>query len=113
MKSKYKGKEVITSYGGINDPSTSSFKVICTSIGVGEYFTYGKTYSYKGYKESGSWSAKEASGTIYDLSQNKSSDNHINRMARYDESHWYWVTDEHWAFEEYLTGKIAYALIRA
>ena len=112
MKSKYKGTEVITSYGGINDPSSSNFNVICTSHGVGGYFGYGKTYSYKGSRERGCWSAKEASGTIYNLSTNSSADNHINRMARYDESHWYWTTDEHFAFEEYITGRIAYVLIR-
>lgn len=113
MKKKYNGTQAITSYTGINDPSTSSFNVICTSVGVGNYFDYGTTYSYKGSRESDCWSAREASGTIFDLASNKSADNHINRMARYDESHWYWSTDEHWAFEEYITGKIAFAIIRA
>ncbi len=94
-------------------PSSSSFNVICTSVGVGNYFDYGTTYSYKGSRDNGCWSAREASGTIFDLASNKSADNHINRMARYDESHWYWSTDEHWGFEEYITGKIAYAIVRA
>ena len=113
MQKKYNGNETITSYGGINDLSTTNFNVICTSKGVGRYFSYERTYAYRGKEEANCWSGREASGTLFNLSTATSSANHINRMARYDESHWYWSTDEHWAFEEYRTGKVAFAIIRA
>ena len=107
------GPGAITSYNGINDLSSSSFKVICTSIGVGDYFTYGDTYTYRGYKESNCWSGREASGSIYNLETGGTYADHIDRMARYDESHWYWSTDEHWGFEEFIIGRICIAIYRA
>lgn len=113
LKSKYSGADVITSYNGINSPSTNDFNVICTSYGVGDYFSYGTTYKYKGSKEGGCWSAKEASGTVYSLASNSQVAGFIDIMARYDESHWYWSTDEHWAFEYFLTGRIALAIVRS
>ena len=112
MFNKIGNQEAVTSYNGITDLSSTNFNVVCTSIGVGNYFGYGRVYGYRSEREKDCWSGKEASGTLFNLRTATPGANHIDRMARYDESHWYWSTDEHWAFEEYLTGKQAYAIIK-
>ncbi len=110
--SKYDGTNVITSYDGINSLSSTNFIVICTSYGVGNYFDYGVSYAYRGKKEASCWSGREASGTIYDLNSRTVVSNVIDRLANYDEAHWYWSTDEHWGFEEFLIGRTSLAILK-
>ena len=111
-KTKISDTIAITSFTGIYDLSSSGFNLVCVDKGHGKYFKVGNVYSYKGSKEKKCWSGKEASGTLFSLIGNRDLADHINRMARYDESHWYWPNDEHWAFEEWNGGRIALAIYR-
>ncbi len=111
----YSGKEVITSYKGINSLSSENFAAECIGHGMGSYFDVGKTYGYKSARESGCWSAREATGTVYNLEAHSATDESIQRMARYDEGHWYWFKDEHWAFEQYrgtFSGRMAFMIYK-
>ncbi len=60
------------------------------------------------------WSGMEASGTIYNLDTRTETDQHLLRLARYEESHWYWFYDEHWTFEERYSseGRTAYMFFK-
>lgn len=112
IRDKYSGSDVITSYAGINSLSNSNVNLLCTSYGVGDYFEYGTRYKYKGSREGNCWSAREATGNIYNLNSNTQIDSIIDILGQYDESHWYWSTDEHWGFELYMTGRTALVFIR-
>ena len=93
--------KILAGYDGVSGLTSESFKVCCTSTGCGDYFFIGSTYDYKNKHDSGCWSGVEAKGTIIDFESLTTVTTVINRLARYDEAHWYWSTDEHHAFEMY------------
>jgi len=93
--------KILAGYDGVSGLTSESFKVCCTSKGCGDYFDIGSTYDYKNKHDSGCWSGVEAKGTIIDFESLTTVTTVINRLARYDEAHWYWSTDEHHAFEMY------------
>jgi hypothetical protein len=109
FRSKNKGKDlpqdltVITSYSGISSADDQGNNYVCTSNGWGDYFKVGSVYQYKS-KDAEYWSGMEARGTIFTFKNMTSYGNVIARYARYDESHWYWRTDEHHAFQMYSDG---------
>ncbi len=67
--------------------------------GSGDYFALGREYSYGEIHGGKRWSGRGATGAIYNLDSRSVTDNAIERYARYDQTHWYWSTDEHWSCE--------------
>ncbi|MCR5079050.1 MAG: hypothetical protein K6B65_03915 [Bacilli bacterium] len=105
-KIKYEGKDVVVSYGGINDLSSTSFLTRCVAHGSGDYFAVDRNYEYGTIHGSKWWSGREATGGVYNLDSRTITDNAIERFARYDQSHWYWSTDEHWSYESVFNDKV-------
>ena len=103
--------KAITSYDGIQDLSTTSFLTYCLAKGNGDYFSTGSNYNY-GDRSSGNWGGHEIRGTVYDMEKNEIYSSAMNRVCWYNEAHWYWIHDEHWAFEEYFDAFYGMAFIR-
>ena len=104
--------QILAGYDGVSGLTSESFGTCCTSNGSGNYYFVDGYYAYKGSKESDCWSGTEAKGTIIDFESLSTTTTVINRLARYDESHWYWSTDEHHAFEMYRYGFYGVVFVR-
>lgn len=98
--------------------TSESFKCYCYSnrYGYDNYYHEGGVYSYgsKGDKDDGSyeyWSGEEIEGTVIDIGKENVPGYTlaIDRWVRYDESHSYWINDEHYAFGMYKDGLACYA----
>ncbi len=115
MRKSFDTREVFTSFNGIGALSSTDFNVVATDFwNGGSYFTINNEYKYRGSHSEDCWSGMEASGTIYNLDTHAETDQHLLRLARYEESHWYWFYDEHWTFEERYSseGRTAYMFFK-
>ena len=105
----YKDLNVITSYNGISELTEAidmwhtgtNFYMFLSSY----YFNgYPVLYKFKGKGVAKLWQGKKADGEVFSLVKGKVVSDRITSVANYDESHWYWVDDEHHYFEEHYAG---------
>lgn len=79
----------------------SSLTLSCVAQGnpSSKYYEVGKNYTYLQGNSSASWYGKTYEGTFVDASSGSSlGTGKVASWARYAESHWYWSSDEYWAF---------------
>ena len=85
--------------------SSDSLGLLCVSCGNGNYFTINVNYTYRGHRDRDYWSGRTFEGTFISGSSGTSlGTQKICSWAKYAEDHWYWSTDEYWAFADYREG---------
>ena len=109
---------ILTSYGIKDLVNTDNIRFTCTCYGNGDgyYFLVNQSYKYR-YTDSNIeadyWSGRMAYGDIIDGKNGSLVDDKlVSAYARYSESHWYWIDDEHWGFIDNIFGNFFYILTK-
>lgn len=95
------------------DDSDKNLSMYCNAAGTpgGDYFKTGWTGNYRSAHDAGNWSGKIAETTYIDaVSGTIMSDKKVAAYANYDESHFYWLNDEHYSFVDNPVGNYFFIL---
>ncbi len=112
----YRYSRILTSFNirDLNDSDNLRMWCQCYGNPDGYYFNVGHEYNYR-YSDSNAsskyWSGKLAYGDIVTCETGElSSDKVVSAYAKYQESHFYWVDDEHWGFNNDVFGEYFFIL---
>lgn len=109
--------KILTSYSirDLNNSDNVIFTCECYGNPGGYYFSLNRTYKYRYTDDKVSadyWSGKIAYGDIIDgKTGTLNSSNKISAYAKYSESHFFWIDDEHWGFSDEHFGDFYFILM--
>lgn len=99
---------IITQIGKVASTTEKNWLAHCLDSATGKYLQVGGHYPYGfsgGDVVSSAWGALDLQGQILDAEQLTVTDEIIDRVAWYHDSHSYWVNDEWFVFTQYTQGR--------